>query len=138
MTTPLTAAERHRVGQTRFDCALPIALELVDAVHRQKARDVARLLDLADKDAVLVALAGMVDEDRPLSDLLGWVPTPGRRRRGQLATCGSHAAFNRHIARGEPVDPLCEAGERRYQRERARRRRAAARVLPLDRERRSA
>lgn len=29
--------------------------------------------------------------------------------------CGTHAAYNRHRAAGEPTDPACDAGERAYQ-----------------------
>lgn len=135
---------------TRVDCALPLALELVDAVHRMDRREVARLIDLADLPALAVVLAGMVDEDRTVRDLLGWVDAPLRPQRQpaarpgspaqpaeapavpprdvQLVPCGTHAAFARHKKRGEAPCLACVVGERTYQRERAQRRRAQQRT----------
>lgn len=45
--------------------------------------------------------------------------------RGQLMPCGTHAAFLRHKRYGEPIDDVCMEADRTYERERARRRRAA-------------
>lgn len=121
----------------RAEQALPLALELVDAVRRADRNDVQCVLDRADAPALLVVLAAMVDDNRPVSDLLGWVPADNVRqmraagqRRG-LRPCGTHAAFIRHTARGEPIDPACLAEERRYQRERTRTRRSTTDVPDL-------
>lgn len=116
----------------RAEQALPLALELIDAVRCGRRDEVQCVLDRADTPALLVVLAAMVDDTRPLSDLLAWVQEPprprARRRRRVLKPCGTHAAYVRHVSRGEPVDPLCLAEERRYQRERVRGRRATSRV----------
>lgn len=48
--------------------------------------------------------------------------------RGELEPCGTHAAYNRHKARHEPLDDACIRGERAYQAARGRRVRAAARA----------
>lgn len=118
----------------RAEQAVPLALELVDAVRCWRPSDVESVLDRADKDALLVVLAAMVDDTRTVGDVLGWLtgqPEPttprGPYARRVLKPCGTHAAYNRHVDRGEPVDPLCEQAERRYQRLRMRDRRAAAR-----------
>lgn len=117
----------------RADQAVPLALELVDAVRSGRRGEVQCVIDRADVPALLVVLAAMVDDSRPVSELLGWVREPSRRparqrRRQPLKPCGTHAAYVRHVDRGEPIDPLCEAEERRYQRERTRARRAERRV----------
>ena len=113
----------------RADAAVPLALELVDAVRRWKPREVQAIIDRADTDALLVVLAAMVDDERTLGELFAWMPPqhqPRRaRQRRQLKPCGTHAAYNRHKDRGEPIDPLCEAEEIRYQARRAVARRAA-------------
>lgn len=126
MTTTFTLAPSE--PGDRIDQALPLALELVDAVRRADRLDVRCVLDRADTPALLVVLAAMVNDDRPVSDLLGWVPndnvrplrTARQRRARLLRPCGTHAAFIRHKERGEPIDAACLTEERRYQRDRKR------------------
>jgi hypothetical protein len=38
-----------------------------------------------------------------------------------LLPCGTHAAYRRHIRRGEPVDGACTEARRKYQRDNGRR-----------------
>lgn len=114
----------------RAEQAIPLALELVDAVRRFRPVEVRSVLDRADLDALVVVLAAMVDDDSTVSELLGWLdgrprPRTVTARHRTLKECGTHAAYNRHKDRGEPIDPRCEAEERRYQERRHRARRAA-------------
>jgi hypothetical protein len=51
--------------------------------------------------------------------------TPARYKpAGLIQPCGTHAAFNRHKKRGEPIDDNCRQAEREYQSAKARRFRA--------------
>jgi hypothetical protein len=60
---------------------------------------------------LILARAGMLEQPRPRPRLV-------RPTRRVLKPCGTHAAFNRHKQRGEPIDPTCDAAERRYHAER--------------------
>lgn len=74
-----------------------------------------------------IALAAMVPDDKPLSELLAWCESKDQRGNvRQLMPHGTHAAFNRHKESGQEPCAECREGERTYQRERARRRRASA------------
>ncbi|GAC1408744.1 MAG: hypothetical protein NVSMB60_30270 [Mycobacterium sp.] len=109
----------------RAEQALPLALELVDAVRRKDHTDVRSCVDRADIPALLIVLATLVDDERPVSDLLGWLIKPPRRERGQrrhLKPCGTHAAYTRHKKAQEPPCALCVRAERDYQRNRPDRR----------------
>ena len=122
------------------------ALQLAVVVHDEERDSVARHLeaiDPADRDALLVVMAGLIDVSRPVGDLLDWVtwdengkplppapkrtPTPATRTRKTRRKLDvpprirrAHAAFNR----GERSPRIVE-DERTYQRERGRRRRDA-------------
>lgn len=123
-----TAADRSRA-------ALELAVEAIDAVRREDATAIQSVIDRADVPALVITLAGMLDDDRSIRSLMRDVPrylvalrrTSGADPLRPLAECGSHAAFNRHVSRGEePCEP-CWEQERAYQRSRSRSRRAAAR-----------
>lgn len=109
---------------------VPLALELVDAVHRWDRRDVMAALDRADLEALAVVLAAMVDQDRTLTQMLGWtdahMPTVRARSERPLVPCGTPSAAKRHKTWGEPVCPPCLRALREYDRDRAARKRAAA------------
>ena len=122
------------IGEVRVDVSLPTALQLVDAVHRADRIEIADILGDADLYALAVLLAAMVDDNRTLTELLGWtndlrvrpIGSPRNRHASSLLQpCGTHAAFNRHRAKGEPICEACRIAERTYQRTRARDRRAA-------------
>jgi len=112
---------------------IPVATDLVIRVHDEGRDSAGQLLSsLTDTDrwALLIVLAAMVPPDAPVGDLLAWVTwnehghPPGRPAR-TLRPCGTHAAFVRHKARGEPPCAACIHAERAYQRARPRRQRAA-------------
>jgi hypothetical protein len=120
-------------GRERVRANLEVAVELVDAVHRQDPADTQSALDRADLTAVALVLAGMVDEDRSVRSLLRDLPRlveavdgPRRRRQRPLLPHGTHAAFERHRRAGEPPCTPCITAERGYQRSRPRVRAAAA------------
>jgi hypothetical protein len=124
-------------GEIRFDVTMPTALQLVDAVHRADRLDIARIVADADLPALAVVLAAMVDEDKPVSELLAWARDlrvrPAGARKGSkaprlLQPCGTHAAYTRHRSRGEEPCEACVIGERLYQRNRPGKRAGARRA----------
>lgn len=126
----VTSITRGSTPKHPVDGAIPRALELVDAVRRWDRQDVRAALADADLPALCVTLAAMVDQDRPLADLLGWTEEhnddfDGWRWADVLA---AHAQFEAHRYRGvEPSEHVRE-GQRVYDRVRARDRRAAQRA----------
>lgn len=112
---------------------VPVATDLVIRVREEGRDSVGELLgQLTDPErwALPVILAAMVDPGAPVGDLLCWViryASPVLTGLGRpLRPCGTHAAFVRHKARGEPVDVACADAERAYQRSRRRRSRRRA------------
>jgi hypothetical protein len=115
---------------------IPVATELVARVReegRESIGDLLGSLSALERHALPVVLAAMVPPDQGVVDLLRWVPRPNTPestapRPARAATpgaqplrpCGTHAAFVRHKANGEPVDEDCALAERLYQRERKR------------------
>ena len=106
------------------------AVQLVVMVRDEDPQVVGQ--HLADLDTtrlaqLTIALAAMVPDDKPLSELLAWCDSNHQRSNvRQLMPHGTHAAFNRHKDAGQEPCSECREGERTYQRERARRRRASA------------
>jgi hypothetical protein len=135
-------------GDTVIDNPLPIravgrASRLAGAVHDGSAQDVAVILAALSQQELVelsVTLAAMVPVEYSPGDLLAWndsrydpvkpKPVPvvitRRKPRKRLQPHGTHAAFNRHKAREEAPCVACLQGERDFQRERGRRRRAKA------------
>lgn len=112
-----------------MDAAIPDAITLVTAV-RDDPDEVRRILHLnTDCDfqqlyALVVALAAMVPDDVPVSELLGWTDWAATYSREDMTgdQCRrAHAAWGR----GER-DPWTVAGEREYQKRRKAASRAAA------------
>lgn len=112
----------------RAQQSLPAALELVDAVRNWDRTSVAAVLSDADLPAMCVALAALVDDGRPLSELLAWVDdldlVDGWTWDSVLA---AHCAWEQHRGRGLPIPPHVRQGQRIYDRARARHRRSALR-----------
>lgn len=73
----------------------------------------------------------MVDDERPLTELLGWTDrldlVDGWTWDSVLA---AHSAWEQHRSRGIPAPPHVRDGQRVYDRVRSRQRRAAARSAP--------
>ena len=107
--------------------ALPVALQLVDAVKRWDRKDVAHVLDTADLPALAVVLAAMVNDDAPLVDLLSWTADQPNIVDGWdwQDVLAAKAEAERYRYRGLEVPANVLAGVRVYDRVRARRRRAA-------------
>lgn len=113
--------------------ALPVAVELVQAVHDSDLSDVLCALDRTDTDLLCLVLAAMLDDDRSVRSLLRDLPAlvsrlngPRPRKPRNLRPCGTHAAYVRHRAAGQdPCEP-CVHAERAYQRARPRDRRVAS------------
>lgn len=130
--------------------AVPVAVKLVGAVHDGGPDEVGRILRRLDVDdlplqALLVALAAMVDPDRTARELIGWVdggPTQMRRYRPRVPltsldvalaevaaenrpwTPDSIRAAHADFVAGRDLDrPNVTLGHRLYQRARARKRR---------------
>ena len=133
---------------TRADLAVLEGLELVGIVRDYGVDTIeswVRRRQRTDLEAIVVALAAMVPDDKTPAELLRWLDpdrlsrnarTRAREARRKAAVvragapidrvfqpCGTHAAFNRHRSRGEDPCGVCIAGERIYQRLRARDRR---------------
>jgi hypothetical protein len=108
--------------------AVPVALELVDAVRRWDRRDVEHVLKTADLTAVAVVLAAMVDDGRTVEEMLGWVAQFPVECDGwtYAELLDAHAQHEAHRVRGLDSPGHVREGERVYQRLRARRRRASA------------
>lgn len=115
------------------DCLPPdliaAAMRLVGAVRDEGRDEVNAVMAGVDLRGLCVTLAAMVPDDRTPSELLEWNDLPKKPRSHHAEVpgprlpqpCGTHAAFVRHKARGETVDPECVSAERKYQRERVRR-----------------
>ncbi len=63
-------------AQARFLEAIPDALALIHAVHTHDEQLLVRTYSSSDLPGLVVALAALVDTDRSLNDLLGWVDRP--------------------------------------------------------------
>lgn len=114
--------------------ALERAQRLACVVHGDGGpKEVAALLEPLGRDdlyALAVTLAALVDIDRSVAELLAWYTGSTRQERDfNLAPHGTHAAYTRHKSRGEEPCWDCVEGQRAYDRDRARRRRAAARPI---------
>lgn len=124
---------RDRTAERRFYAAIPDALALVDAVHSDDETLLRNVLADVDPLAIAVVLAGLVDQDRSVAELLAWashapaIPLlchPDDDR--SVNSSADHGTRTRHQAgcRGE----ACVAADRIYQRERHLRRRGRAEV----------
>jgi hypothetical protein len=125
-------------GDPRADLAesmVPVACDLACRVRDGDAEGIKRLaasLTGPQTSALLVVLAAMVPvEDRSAADLLAWtegleavlawrqeplpLAAPGRP---VTEPCGTHAAYARHVRRGEPVDRACKRAQKTYRAER--------------------
>lgn len=133
MTAPVTRADRAVLEGLEF-------VAIVRDLGQETIENWLRRRDRLTIETMAVALAAMVPDDRSAAELLAWCE-PARleaerrkrvdaQRRAERALqpvkeCGTHAAFNRHKSIGETPCAACVVGERTFQRERARRRRAA-------------
>ena len=119
--------------------AIAAAQLLVGAVHEEGPAEVAALLTPLDRQALYglaVTLAAMVPADYTPGELLAWNDVHELRHPGNklacegrtIQPCGTHAAFNRHRAKGEQPCDECWVGERRYQREKKERQRRERRL----------
>lgn len=139
----------HRIGWTTGDLAQQLGITY-DAVRnartykssRRSAWLAARVADLYDElwDQRPVARnrghAAMISKTINMAVRAGWAPPmwwdddridqPSAVPESGLLGHGTHAAFNRHKTRNEHPCARCRAGEREYQAERHRRRRAVA------------
>lgn len=123
----MTAA---RAAERRFYASIPDALALVDAVHSGDDTAVRTVLADVDPVAVAVVLAGLVDQDQTVAELLAWAGHAPRipllcnpaddATRPSTAAHGTRARHNAGC-RGD----ACVAAEQEYQRERHQRRRQA-------------
>lgn len=103
---------------------VPTACQLTGHVHAHDKKaiyEVIRRLTPEEAYALIIVLAAMIPQDQTPSELLAWT-----ERLRTLRPCGTHAAYWRHKARGEQIDPRCRHAERAYQRDRKRERRRAA------------
>ena len=114
---------------------VPVACDLACRVRDGDAEGIERLaasLSPEQTAALLVVLAAMVPvEDASPGELLAWtggletalewrqepllLAAPGRPA---TEPCGTHAAYTRHVRRGEPVDRECERAQKTYRAER--------------------
>lgn len=98
--------------------------QLLDAVRRQDHAAIAAVLAPATRrelyQLTVSLAAALVQPPAPMA------PT-GR----QTQPHGTHAGFNRHRAAGDAPCPACWAGERTYQRARARTRRARTKTAAV-------
>jgi hypothetical protein len=117
------------VSDALLERALAPVQALAFAVHTLDAAEVERtigwLRQHALADAALVLLAGMVDIDRPVSDLLAWkdeqIAAQARataRRGARLLPCGTPAAYARHRKHGEEPCEACMIANRLRNRDR--------------------
>lgn len=115
MAQPETEDQRaERLLRIGLDMAVRIREEPPDAVARtMHGLDQGELRDLA------LLMAACVDVGRPVREVVWWTELdrmPPRPR--HIQPCGTHAAYNRHRAKGEPVDLACEVAERQHNAER--------------------
>jgi hypothetical protein len=125
-----------RINARRIEMALPVVLELVDAVRCFDRPRVEYLSQIVDQPAALILLAGMVPQDRSPKRLLAWSDNPPkvtRRRRPKPQALDIpaevrelHATFTRLRTAKADVPADVRGGEREYQRQRAVKRRARA------------
>lgn len=108
-----------------------LALSVRDDGPEYVALAAQKVLDACGGDAIaaLSVTAALVRVDMPIDawwqrGLDGLAPRAGRGR--PRKPCGTHAAFIRHKKYGEPVDDACAEAQRKFDRERKRRARAAA------------
>lgn len=105
---------------------LRIGLDVAVRIRDGDRADVVRDLDALDytemRDLVLL-LAGCVDIDRHIGDLVWWTEdrlTALPRARPGLPPCGTPRGYRRHIERGESADVACELAYLRHESERKR------------------
>lgn len=110
------------------------ALDLIDAVQGDDGKAVDAALATKDLHVVALVLAQLADDGRPVGDLYERTARLVRLSRDtafrdpdDLMPCGTHSAYNRHLARNEQPCAECKAAERVYSRNRKRRVRAEAR-----------
>lgn len=111
----------HPDGERLAVQAVPRALKLIQIVREEGAYDVAQLTDPMPREELLalaVVLAGMVDIEKSVKELLAWLEPVGAETATELR--GAHAAYKR----GER-DLATIVGEREYQHQRHIRRRSA-------------
>ena len=105
-----------------------VAIELSCRVRDYPADDNARWVvgqvDAVDLVRLTLILAAAIPVDLPWRHLTAWVGQPAKVT--QLSPCGTRAAYLRHKAHGQVPDEACVAAYREYERDRIRRRRAAA------------
>lgn len=117
------------------ESSVPVAADLVCRVRDGDADGIKRLAEVHGWDqptaALLVVLAAMVDDSRPVGDLLAWteeieaalswrqaqlpLPKPGP---APVKPCGTYPAARRHQRNDEEMDPACEEAYREYRNER--------------------
>lgn len=111
---------------------VPTACQLAGNVregNRHAINELLRTLTPRERYALTIVLAAMIPTDQTPRQLLAWIddqpptPTPHITTR---RPCGTHAAYARHKANGEPIDARCLHAERAYQRNRKRAQRRAA------------
>ena len=125
----------YETDYQRAERLLRLGLDIAVRIREEDPNAVARAmygLDYGELRDLALLMAACVDVNRPVGEVVWWtdldrVPAEPRPHR----PCGSHAAYNRHIANGEPVDIACELAERAYQTERGRVRRARARATAV-------
>lgn len=149
MTLPTDTNNRRRPADDRH------FLELLAAAQQLSVERA--LVFTYDRDGWRVHPAALYDpfDGAPLATVADLIPTakpptspapaprpskPRRRRRrrpfiprvplDQLKPCGTHAAYNRHKARGEQIDDVCRSAERTYQSEKYQRQVARSRRTP--------
>lgn len=150
---PAGPADLNLIPNSINDPAVTHALELVGIIRDYGPDMISDYLRREEKrlNRIVVALAAMVPDDKTAAELLAWIDpeqmkrnarTRAREERRRRAAeragapvpkptplpCGSHAAFNRHKAKGEQPCELCQAGERIYQAAANRRRRDRGRA----------
>lgn len=145
-------------AQARGDLAeslIPVAASLIGAVHEGGPVEVERVLSILAPEnlpALAVVLAAMVDPDRPMSALLGWVtfdehgaPPPAGDLSRQVAAVYGVRLPVRGDPKGWPSEVLrachaaavhyrevdwVDAGEREYHRRRVARKRGTRNANP--------
>lgn len=109
-----------------LEAVLELAVAVRDDGPEQVKIATRRVLDAAGGDpaAALTVAAALVRVDLPVD---AWWQRGLAGVGAGLVPCGTHAAFNRHKARGEDPCGDCETAEREYQRARGPRLSTAAR-----------
>lgn len=119
------------MNDQQADVALTAVMELAITLRDEGPTDVrkaaGRVLAACGRDpiAAVCVAAALVPVDRPVD--AWWARgLDGVGAPENLPQCGTHAAFNRHRARGEKPDIDCVEAERIFQRVARRHQRAAA------------